>query len=240
VSRRNDVHATRMSRIVPLVALALAAATPAALGGDGKLPPGTLRGPADRLQQYPTLALATPAQRRAAERLLAETRSATRGWKDARAAAAAGFDVRQARRRPRDRSVGYLHAEHRGFRNDGASLDPQRPETLVYANVPGRPLVLIGVMFGVRRGEHGPTPGGPITRWHRHRVCVQGARRGLAPRRDGSCPPGSRARLGSEMMHVWFTRDLRSAYAIHAPVHELCVAALLPPTHCRHGEHQHG
>ena len=35
-------------------------------------------------------------------------------------------------------------------------------------------------------------------------------------------------------MHIWFTGDLRSAFAIHAPVPELCVAGLLPHEHCRH------
>jgi hypothetical protein len=224
------------------LAVALAAGAPDALGErttrTGKLPPGTLHGPARLLYQYPTLSLATPAQRSAAERLLGEIRTATRPWRDARAAVSAGFATGERRRRPSDRSVRYLHAEHRGFRNDGRYLVPDRPETLVYADVAGKPLVLIGVMFGVPRAVHGPTPGGPITRWHTHRVCVRGRQRGLTPGRDGSCPPGSRALQGSEMMHVWFTRDLRSAYAIHAPVPELCVARLLPPRHC-HGGHGH-
>jgi hypothetical protein len=39
------------------------------------------------------------------------------------------------------------------------------------------------------------------------------------------------------MMHVWFTRDLRSAYAIHAPWPELCAAHLLPAATCASGEH---
>jgi len=130
-----------------------------------------------------------------------------------------------------------LHAEHRLFSSDRFYLTPRRPETLVYANVGGRPLVLIGVMFAMPRGRHGPTPGGPITRWHTHRVCAQGNRRGLKPPPDGSCPPGSTSRRGSEMLHVWFTRDLRSAFAIHAPRPDLCVARLLPPTHCGHGGH---
>jgi hypothetical protein len=40
-------------------------------------------------------------------------------------------------------------------------------------------------------------------------------------------------RQDSEMMHVWFTRDLRSAFAIHAPGPELCAANLLPAATCR-------
>jgi hypothetical protein len=34
------------------------------------------------------------------------------------------------------------------------------------------------------------------------------------------------------MMHVWFTRDLRSAFAIHAPEPELCRDSLLPAGTC--------
>jgi hypothetical protein len=216
------------SRLLVCLAAALLA-TPAAAAN---LPPETLRGPAARLDQYPTLRVATPAQRAAARRLLGEMRAAAGSWRDPRTAAAAGFEVRTARRASGDDSVGVLHAEHRRFRNDGRFLDPRRPETLVYANVPGRPLVLIGVMFSMPRGVRGPTPGGPVTRWHTHSVCVRGNRRGTAPRRDGSCPPGSRRRQGSEMLHVWFTRDLRSAFAIHAPFADLCVAGLLPAGRC--------
>jgi len=37
----------------------------------------------------------------------------------------------------------------------------------------------------------------------------------------------------SEMLHVWFTRDLRSAFAISAPKPELCAAGLIPARACR-------
>jgi len=216
-----------------LLATLVAVGAPAATAAD-KLPPGTLRGNVDRLHQYPTLSLATPAQRAAARRLLADVRAATRDWRDVRAAAADGFGFDRATSRRGDRRPDYLHAEHRPYSNDRIHLDPWKPESLVYASVPGRPLVLVGVQFSVRRGERGPTPGGPITRWHTHRVCARGAARGVAPRRDGSCPPGTKPRQGSEMLHVWLTRDLRSAYAIHAPEPELCAARLLPLAHCRH------
>jgi hypothetical protein len=88
-------------------------------------------------------------------------------------------------------------------------------------------------MIRMPRGVRGPTPGGPITRWHSHVICVTGVQRGLSPRGDGSCPQGWVRRQGSEMMHVWFTRDLRSAFAIHAPGPELCAANLLPAATCR-------
>jgi hypothetical protein len=226
--------------------VALCSVPPASAAGAGRrfaafragatLPPGTLRGLAHRLRQYPAVSLATAAQRRAARRLLDEARRSARAWRDPRRAAAAGFAAERPRRRPGDRSIGFLHAEHRRFSADRTFLDPSRPEVLIYVNAPGRPLVLVGVMFSVPRGVRGVTPGGPVTRWHSHLVCARGDRRGLKPRPDGSCSPGTRLRRGSEMMHLWFTGDLRSAFAIHAPEPELCAARLLPAMHCTSGE----
>lgn len=126
----------------------------------------------------------------------------------------------------------WLHAEKRVWHADAHLLDPRRPDTLIYADAPGKPLVLVGVMISMPRGVSGPTPGGAITRWHSHVVCVTGRKRGLAPRADGSCPAGARPLQGSEMMHVWFTKDLRSAYAIHAPIPELCDARLIERRYC--------
>jgi hypothetical protein len=231
---------SRPRRCLAVLLLSLATATggPPAFGAltaakSGELPAGALRGPETRLRQYPTVSLATPAQREAAADLLAEMRATAGPWRDPLKAAAAGFDTHAARHRLNAGSVGYLHAEHRRWSNDRVYLDPHRPEALIYANVPGRRLVLVGMMFSMPRGRRGPNPGGPITRWHTHRVCARGNRRGLAPRADGSCPPGSRSRQGSEMLHAWFTRDLRSAYAIHAPERELGLAGLLPAAYCR-------
>lgn len=200
--------------------------------GATSLPAGANHGLVKHLQQYPDVSLATPAQRAAARGLLARARRAALVWRDPRRAKAAGFDTRTVKRAKGDRSVHYLHAEHRRYSGDGVYLDPQRPESLIYANAPGRPLVLVGVMFSVPRGVLGRTPGGPITRWHRHNVCAKGRKRGLDPLPDGSCPRGAHLIQGSEMMHLWFTRDLRSAYAIHAPGPELCAAHLLAPGQC--------
>jgi hypothetical protein len=234
--------------LVAVAALALGfvvASTPEALGaadgnGERLLPAGTLRGPFHRMRQYPVLALATREQRAAALRLRAEVRIAVRRWRTLRLAAAAGYDVRRPPRRPDYDAVRWFHADHRrGFHSDGVQVDPSAPETLVYADVPRRPLVLVAVMFTVPRGVRGPTPGGPITRWHRHLVCIRRNGPGLTPGPNNTCPRGHKLRLGAEQLHVWLTRDLRSAYAIGAPVHELCVARLLPPGRCHHTGHGH-
>ena len=127
----------------------------------------------------------------------------------------------------------FFHAERRQERRGNSIFDFGRPKALIYANAPGRPLVLVGAMWSTRDGELGTTPAGPILRWHSHVVCKSGRKRGLKPPADGRCPAGSRLQPGaSEMLHVWFTRDLRSAFAISAPRPELCRAGLLAGEPC--------
>jgi hypothetical protein len=221
------------------------AATPAAkpivctlAPGQTSLAPGVRHGLAAHLHQYPDLSLANLAQKAAARALLERARAATTRWTSVTAAKRSGFNTHLARRAPGDNSIGYLHAEHRRFSADRHLLDLKRPESLIYATQPGHRPVLIGVMFSVPRGVRGPTPAGPIERWHSHLVCMEGTKRGLAPV-NGRCAKGSRLSQGSEMLHLWFTRDLRSAYAVHAPVPELCRDGLLTPQACRAGSNGH-
>jgi len=202
--------------------------------GVQKLPPGALRGNEFRLHEYPTLSLATPRQRAAAARLLEAVRAAARRWPTLRAARAAGFDTHTVRRTRGDVTVHFLHAENHAFSHDSHYLDPRRPEALIYANIPipGWPLRLVGLMFAMPRGMRGSTAGGPIARWHTHTICAHGGKRGFAVSPGRACPAGTKERQGGEMMHVWLTRDLRSAFAIHAPPRALGRADLLPWIYC--------
>ncbi len=204
-----------------------------------KLPASSRRGLIDHLLQYPEVSQATPRERARAQRVLDELRSAAANghWRNLRAAKRAGYDTRTRVRKAGDRSVYYFHAERPQERRGRVLLDPRRPKALIYANAPGGPLVLVGAMWSTRDGELGPNPGGPITRWHSHVVCKRGDRRGLKPPASGTCPAGSRLTQGaSEMLHVWLTEDLRSAFAIRAPEPELCARGLLPRRHCRQVE----
>jgi hypothetical protein len=238
------------------LAVALLLAAPGSAVADGSPPPppptGSLvcklppkakklqamrqHGLVQHLLQYPVVRLATLRQRVRARSLLGQLRATAKreDWSDLRAAERAGYDTRTAPRKAGDRSVHYFHAERSQEPRRRVILDPSRPKALIYANAPGRPLVLVGAMWSTRDGELGPTPAGPILRWHSHVVCKRGNRRGLKPPASGKCPAGSRLTQGtSEMLHVWFTRDLRSAFAIRAPEPELCMAALLPSARCR-------
>jgi hypothetical protein len=204
--------------------------------GSDKLPPTARRGFIDHLLQYPSVQLATPTERRRARHILQQLEASAEreSWRIPVAAERAGFDTRTAPRKSGDLSVHYFHAERHQEPRRGRILDVTRPKALIYANAPGRPLVLVGAMWSTRDGERGPTPAGPIMRWHSHLVCKQGSKRGLKPPAGGGCPDGARLTQGtSEMLHVWFTRDLRSAFAIRAPEPELCTAGLLPHTHCK-------
>jgi hypothetical protein len=203
------------------------------------LPPGALRGELRRLPQYPTLEVANAKQRAGAVRLRAEIRAAARLWRTPAAALQnGGYGFRRPRRKAGFRALVWYHSWHRGSHTD-RNIDPKRPDSLVYADVPGHPAVLVGVMYWMPRGVRGPAPGGPITRWHWHRDCERGKQGLVQPRRDRTCRPGERAVDTNEMMHVWFTGDLRSAYSLHGPVHELCLAALLPAQVCDHPHQSH-
>ena len=199
------------------------------------LPPTARHGLIGHLPQYPTVSLATPRQRARARQVLDRlVAAAERGnWRAVGAAERAGYDTRSRPRRSGDRSVFYFHAERHEEPRKGSIFDFTRPKALIYANAPERPLVLVGAMWSTRDGEVGPTPAGAILRWHSHVVCKQGQKRGLKPLAGGKCPPGARLTQGaSEMLHVWFTGDLRSAFAISAPRPELCRAALLAADAC--------
>ena len=199
------------------------------------LPPTARHGLIDHLSQYPSIARATPAQRARARLILGRLVAASeRGnWRDVRAAERAGYDTRSRPRTRGDRRVFFFHAE-RNQRPRGRSIfDFRRPKALIYANAPERPLVLVGAMWSTRDGEVGPTPAGAILRWHSHVVSKEGTKRGLKPLPGGRCPPGAELTQGaSEMLHVWFTRDLRSAFAISAPRPELCAVGGLPRGYC--------
>jgi hypothetical protein len=204
--------------------------------GADKLPATARHGLIQHLPQYPAVRLATPGERLRARRVLRRLVSAAEqgDWRNLRTAERAGYDTRTAPRRPGDREVRFFHAERHEERRGRSIFDFTRPKALIYANAPGRPLVLVGAMWSTRDGELGPTPAGPILRWHSHTVCAKPGKRGLKPPPSGVCPAGASLIQGrSEMLHVWFTRDLRSAFAIRAPEPELCAADLLPRGYCR-------
>jgi hypothetical protein len=172
----------------------------------------------------PEVTAATDDQRARAEALWKASVASAERWRDPEAAAAAGFRFRDGEAGP-ERRVRFLHVPNPAWRADGRVLDPDRPETLVYRNGPGGELALVGVMYTAARGAPGPAVGGPITRWHDHESCRDPVTRAKLGRPvDGACPQGQVHRRSGEMMHVWFTGDLATAFARRAPVAALRAA----------------
>jgi len=189
-------------------------------GQDAAGTPGHAHGP-----NLPEVATASDEQRAAAEALWKASMANAQRWRDPRAAAAAGFRFKDDQAGP-GRRVRFLHVPNPAWRADGRVLDPARPETLVYWTGPGDRLTLVGVMYTAAKGSHGPTVGGPITRWHDHESCrdpATGAKLGQPA--DGVCPAGQVYRRSGEMMHVWFTDDLATAFARRAPLAALRASA---------------
>jgi hypothetical protein len=142
----------------------------------------------------------TDAQRNAAEQLVADTRASIARYADVTSAVADGYTPRTAERAP---TVHYLNP---AYQRDGATLDPRRPEGLVYANTPRGP-VLLGAMYMLPKANvRGPDVGGSIAEWHSHaNVCFllpTFAPDGLVSP-FGTCPVGSINAPTPAMLHVW-------------------------------------
>lgn len=153
------------------------------------------------VMRLPAATEPSPAERAAAANLHAAVTRGIAPFEDPAVALAAGYQVPAI--------VGTdVHAGNEAYEHDGRTLDPERPETLVYAQGPdGRP-VLLGAMFLMEgMGSPGPTIGGPLTIWHGHeQVCVSlvppAITAILSPL--GGCPVGSFVVPRTpEMIHVW-------------------------------------
>lgn len=169
----------------------------------------------------PAGAAPTEAQLRAAAELVERTRAATARYRDLRVAEAEGYRLSGGPAEGLDLHYGRSDLDH-----DGRVLDPERPETLVYAAGNGR-AVLLGVMFTVgRAGQPGPAVGGSSTRWHAHNVCVTPAPFGFGVQSPyGTCPFLSVAATTGEMIHLWTVDPPGGPWAAHLP--EEWVRALL-------------
>ncbi|MEU8077538.1 hypothetical protein AB0B31_19050 [Catellatospora citrea] len=151
----------------------------------------------------------TAAQSAAAVRLATATKESVRRFARLSDALAAGYRLPITGRTGTD-----VHLEHPDYKADGNVLDPARPEMLVFAIEEGR-ASLLGVVFVMERaGAPGPEPGGPVTRWHAHNLCLSAAPPGIGVVSPyGGCPALSVAITVPEMMHVWTSDPPGGAFA---------------------------
>ncbi|GHJ46068.1 hypothetical protein Cs7R123_34100 [Catellatospora sp. TT07R-123] len=151
----------------------------------------------------------TAAQADAAAHLAADTKESVRRFARLSDALAAGYELPVTGKTGPD-----VHLENPVFKADGAVLDPRRPEMLVFAIEGGR-ATLLGVVYVIERaGTAGPEPGGPVTRWHAHNLCISLAPPGIGVVTPfGGCPTLSVALTTPEMMHVWVVDPPGGAFA---------------------------
>jgi hypothetical protein len=159
--------------------------------------PDSLHGHAGALLQ-PVAAVATAEERRAAAKLLADTRASIARYQDPAAAVAAGF-------KPSPMSNADPLRHFVNAANANAVLDPNRPQAVVYAQTT-HGLQLIGAMYQMKRaGQWGPDPGGPLTQWHQHEgICFSPFGFEFSFETPfWTCPVGSTSITTPPMLHVW-------------------------------------
>ena len=140
----------------------------------------------------------TAAQRAAADRLLAASRASMARYAEVTAAEKAGYRVIH------NAGDKLLHYGNARYMRDGRTLDPSRMESLIYVRLPRGDLLLVGGMYMVPKGVHGPAIGGSLTPWHAHDDLCLDPVKGIAITQTASgCPPGSAVGTTGEMMHVW-------------------------------------
>jgi hypothetical protein len=144
---------------------------------------------------------ATPAQRAAAARLLADTKRAAPRFFDLRDARTAGYAPHV--RIPRS----VKHYFNPAYVTDGRVLDPARPEGLLYAHTTRGPVLVAAVYLMNRAGEPVRAVGGCLTPWHLHTEhCSSDPASGLIDGvrgQDGRCPLGQVPWATPPMLHVW-------------------------------------
>ena len=182
--------------------------------------PETTHGLAHHLRQYPDVSLANAgAATRRGRRCCAARATHRRGWRniERRRDARLRHPSRAPAPRVTTRSATSTR-EHRRNSADRHDLDPSAPG--VARSTRPSPDESRGSSASCSASHAACSarrPAAALTRWHSHIVCVQGHQaRAHAPTRRHAVPQGAKKAQGSEMLHLWFTQDLRSAFAVHA------------------------
>jgi hypothetical protein len=147
---------------------------------------------------------ATAAEKAAAQLLLEQTKLGTQQFADLPAALAAGYKVVT----PPDEPI--VHYVNPAYLVGTDTLNPQRPESLIYGNSTKGPILLAAMYIAHRIGQPGPDIGGPLTLWHAHSNLCFNARTNIIDAftdAAGNCPSGSFNSGTPEMLHVWVVEN---------------------------------
>ena len=154
----------------------------------------------------PSRSRATAASACAADPRPSSKQPADRGkWRDLRAATRAGYDTRSRARRRWQHEHLLFHAERHEEARGRTIFDFTRPKALIYANAPGQAARPRRRDVEHRDGEVGPTPAGPILRWHSHTSTRREEAGSEASPATASAPglttPAGRERDASRLVH---------------------------------------
>ncbi len=146
----------------------------------------------------------TDAQLQAAADLILSTKEATVQYSDVKAAEANGY------RSIGDGFTGVEHFINSEYMNDTDTLDPAKPESLVYRVNPDTTRQFITVMYILPNGstmDDVPDIAGNLTLWHDHdNLCFDPATSRLSGIFvDGACKPAGVHVQTAPMLHVWVT-----------------------------------
>lgn len=201
-SRRRRIAAAAALAVVPVIAGTVsvasasveashhdhheAAAAPATAEPHAEHPSARTTGHSHTRDYAALWAAATPEQRTGATALVDAVRAGIAPYANADAARAAGYAPNQRG------GPNATHWPDRAAFRDGRTLDPTRPESLVYWTLPDGRKVLLGAMFKVAPGQTAPAPGGDLTMWHVHPAPGEMCH----PAEDDGCG-------GTQMLHVY-------------------------------------
>ncbi|MBC5792876.1 MAG: hypothetical protein H8Z69_02430 [Nanohaloarchaea archaeon] len=105
-----------------------------------------------------------------------------------------------------------IHYVNKDFILDNKTLDPERPESLIYFNQSGE-MKLGGAMYLENDiNKTGKQVGGPLTAWHFHRYeenrCLADGKYFISRECDSSDPI-----ISPEMLHVWMIKHPESQFS---------------------------
>jgi hypothetical protein len=179
----------------------------------------------------------TPEQQAAAENLVAITVVRLPQWSDYRVAEAAGF------KSIGDGLTGHEHFIQWDWINDDVTLDPDKPESLVYEPQPDGSKKLVSAMYMLPDTvalQDVPDIGGALVQWHIHdNLCFT---TGDAPQvagvinAKGTCPAGLVKFRPAPMIHVWITPNACGPFAALSGV----AAGTIAEGETRLCDHVHG
>jgi hypothetical protein len=148
------------------------------------------------------------AELEAAARLVADTKAASARFEDIEVALAEGYyEVAP----PRNGLAHYINSR---YTRDGRTLDPERPESLVYLRLTDGSWKLVGVLYRMPSPDQpGPRIGGPLTTWHAHdNLCTASGRVVATTNNTGSCARGTLSKT-PEMLHVWLVNNPNGVFS---------------------------